>query len=102
MFLDQKKILKTANTSDIYSWQTITFYYTYIDISGTKISNFSLVYKGLECLDLIEKNRKQMFDQIKKILNPEFRKKSDAWVDRVKKKRMLDTRQFQIHGSEKN
>jgi len=43
-----------------------------------------------------------MFDQIKKIFNPEFRIKSDARVDRVKKKRMLDTQQFQIHGSEKN
>ena len=29
--------------------------------------HFSLDYKGLECLDLKEKNRKQMCDQIKNI-----------------------------------
>jgi len=37
----------------------------------------------------------------KKIFNPEFRKKSDARVYRVQKKRKQDTQQFQIHGSEK-
>ena len=44
--------------------------------------HFSLVYKGLICLDLKEKNRKKMC-----IFNPEFRKKSDARVYRVQKKR---------------
>ena len=34
-----EKILKTAHPSDISSRQTVTFYYTYIDISGAKISN---------------------------------------------------------------
>ena len=28
--------------------------------------HFSLVYKELKCVDLKEKNRKQMYDQIKK------------------------------------
>ena len=28
-----------------------------------------LVYKGLECVDLKEKNRKQMYDQLKKDTN---------------------------------
>ena len=37
--------------------------------------------------DLKEKNRKQTYDQIKKIFNPEFRKNSDARVYRVLKKK---------------
>ena len=63
--------------------------------------HFSLVYKGLECVDLKEKNRKQMCDQ-KKNIQSRVQKKSYARVDRVQKKRILDTQQFQIHGSEKN
>ena len=39
-----EKILKTATTSDIYSWQTVTFFNTYIDISGAKISNQRIVW----------------------------------------------------------
>ena len=57
--------------------------------------HFSLVYKGLICLDLKEKNRKKMC-----IFNP-IRKKSDARVYRVRKKIKQATQQFQIHGSEK-
>ena len=63
--------------------------------------HFSLVYKGLECLDLKKKNRKQMCDQIKKIFNPEFRKKIRCKSIQSSEKRKLDTQQFQIHGSEK-
>ena len=43
---------------------------------------FSLVYKGLECLDLKEKNRKQICHQIKNIQS-RVQKKSDARVYRL-------------------
>ena len=50
--------------------------------------HFSLVYKGLICLDLKEKNRKQMC-----IFNPEFRKNQMQEYTEFRKK--------EIHGSEK-
>ena len=52
--------------------------------------HFSLVYKELECIDLKEKNRKQMCDQIK-----------EDSIQSSEKIRMQDTQQFQIDGSEK-
>ena len=45
--------------------------------------HFSLVYKGLICLDLKEKNRKQMC-----IFNPEFRKNQmQEYIQSSEKKR---------------
>ena len=55
--------MKITNTSDIY---------LYITILGRKKSRnmcenaFSLVYKGLECVDLQDRNIKQMYDQLKR------------------------------------
>ena len=39
---------------------------------------FTLVYKILDCVDLKEKNRKQMYDQIKKKIKESEKKKFTA------------------------
>ena len=49
-----------------YLLTNVTFYYE--SVIYVKI-HFSLFYKRLECVDLKEKNRKQMYDQIKRIYN---------------------------------
>ena len=64
--------MKITNTSDIY---------LYITILGRKKirimcqNAFYPVYKGLEYIDLTERNRKQMYDQLKRRYNNQREKK---------------------------
>ena len=64
--------------------------------------HFCLVYKGLEFIDLKEKNRKQKCDQIKKKIQSRVQKNFKCKSIQSAEKKKQDTQQFQIDGSEKS
>ena len=63
--------------------------------------HFSLVYKELKCVDLKEKNRKQMCDQIKKKIQFTVQKNKDAIVYRVQKKESKILSNFKLMAQKK-